>query len=365
MSVPVGLPPTEGPCLKCGKTIVSPKTTEATTSEKKQTDSSAAIEPPIRRRNRRKGGGSDRRQINPIAFWGVTTVALILGFIGLLYIFDKSASKSDKSASKEPTRQIPTIPREEGKKIKEPWEDKALSILKSFLEAETAEERMQYIQGSEMFTAQLESGLDLDKLALSGFFPNEVQERDKARGIFGFSYQMPSTRNFSSMFPPVPTLRDSMSPLEELSLNVRSTANLDQFMADEVMISAYFKDGEEGMKLDWPVFAQSLYGLLDSFAIGEHEKAQEIFRVGVFQDKIWPHLDPSDALSVYRIGEVSELAESYRVMIYDEKVNSMLEEKFSNTDIPLHGATVLVERRGTELILKNIVCWEFLGLGGE
>jgi len=345
MSVPIGLPPTDGPCLKCGKPVVSPDSTTAT-----------EVEAPTVASNDPDDSG---KRLKPIILWGLVTGAiLILGFLGILYL-------SDKGASKEAPKPLGAQTQEEDKLIQESWETRAFSVLQSFLEAKTGEERKNYVQGSEMFTAQLQEGLDFEKLNSKGFVPNEVHETDKARGIFGLTFRMPAAYGFSKLFFPVPTSKQRISPPETNSLNLRSTANTDLFKTKEIMISAYFKDGEQGMKLDWPVFAQSFYGLLDSFMMAGEGKTEEIFRVGIFQDRTWPHLDSEDVLSVYRIGEASEMEESYRVMIYDDEVNRKLKERFSERKVPIETATVLIEKRDGQLILKDLICWEFLGLGGE
>lgn len=343
MSVPVDLPATTGSCIKCGNEVTSPSPAPGAPDEQLT-----------------KGDEKGSQQ-----FYGILKKKLILGGLvtisiaaiivgGLLWM----ESNYHSAASQKEAR---------GGSSTFFWESEALAILKGFLEAETYEERQKYIQGAELFHDELEHGLLLEGLAASSFYALPLHERDRIRGIFGMAHEKPVGIALRENFLPILSFEHQVlagSYLEGLPIHIRSSVSTHQFLDEEVTIAAYFKKTDDGLKLDWPVFAQSIFGLLESFALGDEAHAEEIFRVAIVKDVHLPLVDSESVLAVYRIFDASNPDQSYRVDVNDPKILKNLESRWKERGMEAEAITIRLEKKEDRLILTEILCWEFLGLGG-
>jgi hypothetical protein len=261
--------------------------------------------------------------------------------------------------------------------LREGWKAEAAGQLRGFLEAETVEDRARYVMGGETRLDEMRrfyaggeiEGTDTPLAAFSHF---DLQLADRQRGLFLMRYERPAQFNMREFFRPVAPL-DVQYDVGEPGLLLSSFAMLENFAMDPVRVMAFFKREDGELKLDWDVFVQTKYRMLKSFSSYPQPGQRKVFRVILEEDlSVLREMD-TEVERIYRLSDPangddhvkvsvpvdSELGQILSVMNW---VGLVVDEKPSRT------ATVVLEwtkDREPELRMSEMMCWEFIGLGGE
>ncbi len=136
---------------------------------------------------------------------------------------------------------------------------------------------------------------------------------------------------------------------------------------------AYFKETEDGLKLDWETFRQTRHSMFSDFISRPQPGVSRVFRVFITEE-------PSSAAiegrghRAYHIADVADFQAATRVRVTTGSPAGRIlgEIEFADEDT---GARIMrnatVELRWTDqpvnsaIELSKFICWEFLGLGGE
>lgn len=185
-------------------------------------------------------------------------------------------------------------------------------------------------------------------------------------------YERPAQFNIREFFRPVAPL-EVQYRVEDPDLLLSSFAMMDQFAMDPVRVMAFFKKENDKLLLDWDIFTQTRYRLLKDFVTFPRPGESRVLRV-IIQEDIPDYLfvDPK-SVRYYRVSEPSNAEDYVKVPV---EVSSHLGQALAELNwigvevdaVPTRTATVELEwTAGSDpkLRMKDLVCWEFLGLGGE
>ena len=260
--------------------------------------------------------------------------------------------------------------------LREGWKPMATEQLRGFLAAETPEEKAQFVLGGQNKIRDMErfyaepvlEGRDTPLAAFSHF---DLQLSDRERGLFLMRYERPAQFNMREFFRPVAPL-EVQYKIAEPGLLLSSFAMLENFATDPVRVMAFFKNEGGKLQLDWDVFVQTKYRTLKDFSSLPQPGVSRTFRVVIDEDlpdslsaepgrvRFYRITDPSspDDHVKEAVPVASEMGRTLEVLNW---IGLVVNEKPSRT------ATVKLEwsmKDNSELILKDLVCWEFLNLGG-
>lgn len=300
---------------------------------------------------------------------------LVLG-AGVLRIV--LAPKQKKATTKMGTVEQSLSPAERSANVyrSQGWVVDAQDILKRFFEAETVQERAQLtIRGAEneeaMTALREEVDENLHRTPVDVFGPVALSEHDSKRGIFLMTYNRPEQFAIGSFFRPIAPLRVKYG-LEKADALLMTEASVNNFVDEPLKVLAFFKQDPDGLKLDWQTYAQTKYRLLDRFVSEPERGKTAVFRVIVREDV---DLDGRDGpgQSVYRFMDPANRQDFAKILVEDDselgRALAPLKwtEKFVQK-VPVRNATVSMKWSDEEvpnLQMGELICWEFLGLGGE
>ncbi len=261
--------------------------------------------------------------------------------------------------------------------LRDGWTGVATEQLRGFMEAATPEEKAPYVIGGESRLEEMrafyaEEEFDDGDIPLTAFMHNELDMPDRQRGIFVMSYERPAQFSIREFFRPVAPL-EVQYRVEEPDLLLSSFAMLENFAMDPVRVIAYFKQEGDTLMLDWEVFVQTKYRLMREFTSFPRPGTSRMFRVNIQEDiPDSLHADP-ELVRYYRIADPSNARDYVKVPV---AVASVLGRTLSELnwiggevgETPVRTATVVLgwtTGADPKLRLEELVCWEFLGLGGH
>lgn len=257
------------------------------------------------------------------------------------------------------------------------WQNDAYEVLGSFIEGTTVQEKLPYVNRADALAEQMEmfyGGVDINDsdTPADSFSIQELTEEDRKRGLFMLVYDQPHQFALKDFFRPLATLEVQYG-IDEADLLLTTLARVNNFAMEPVRVHAFFKRTSEGLKLDWEVFAQTKYRLLQSFVELPDVGTPETFRVLIAEDV------PEKGRGVvgartYRIADPANPSDSARVNVkLDSEIGralSIINWRGTKQTTPItKTATVELEWVGESdsptLEIKRFICWEFLGLGGN
>ncbi|MFM2199375.1 MAG: hypothetical protein RLZZ505_2807 [Verrucomicrobiota bacterium] len=257
------------------------------------------------------------------------------------------------------------------------WQADAYKTLADFIAGSSVAEKLPHIINPEALKEQMElfyGGVvinDNDTPANS-FSVQELVEEDRKRGIFMLTYDQPPQFAIKEFFRPLAPLEVQYG-IEEADILLGTMARMSNFAMDPVRVHAFFKRTDKGLKLDWEVFAQTKYRTFRNFTELPDVGAVETFRVLIVEDV--PDKGQGVAgTRTYRMVDPANIEDSTRVNVKLDsacgKELSVINWRGTKQGKPLtRTATVELEWTGQPdnpvLTMKRLVCWEFLGLGGE
>ena len=366
ISVPRDLPPTTGPCPYCSEEITSPPpelpiepflepdfllptvasaTVPAEILENPRTSLPEPLKPDKQaelQAARRKHGG--------LVPWvvGLLALTLLAGGIGY-FTLKRPAQIVNQPASMAGPAGVMN-------NLNAGWQKDGYSLLRSFLAAKSPAEKLPLILNGKELGAALEdfyrSGIHQDSdIPADAFLVNELTEEDRKRGLFMMVYTQasPSAGKESSRLP---TENSEKPPLR---------------------VYAFFKRTTDGLKLDWEIFTQTKYRTLQNFVDRPKIGQTGVFRVLVMAD-VPDEAKASAGKTTYRVVDPANTSDTARIGV---KVQSDAGQALASMNSPGTEKNRPITRTATlelrwsgepsapELEISRLVCWEFLGLGGQ
>ena len=261
--------------------------------------------------------------------------------------------------------------------VQEGWKVVATNRLSGFLAAKTIEEKAKHVIGGAErvedmrnfygFKVPDEADMPVDAFSADG---SNIQNRE--RGIFLMRYEWPAQFDIREFFRPVAPL-EVQYKLEEPGLLLSGLARLENFAMEPARAMVFFKQVGSDLRIDWDTYVQTKHRTLRQFSGLPLSGADERFRVKVAEDI--PDLSSAvvAGMRCYRLTDPGIDADYVKVYVSED---SEAGQQLAGLNwIGVEGAAI-VSRTATvdlmwssgddpRLALKQIVCWEFLGLGGE
>ncbi len=265
----------------------------------------------------------------------------------------------------------------EGNYIRIGWQQDAYDVLGNFMKATTVEGKLPYIIDSERLRPKMTDFFggtvinDSDTPADS-FSVQDLSEEDRRRGIFMMTYDQPPQFALKDFFRPLASLEVQYG-VDEADILLSTMARVSNFAMEPVRVHAFFKRTDDGLKLDWEVFAQTKYRLFQSFVELPDIGRPETFRVLIVEDVPDKGRGVMGTLT-YRLADPANMGDSARINVpLDSEVGRALSiinwRGKKQTEPITRTATVELVWTGQPdnptLEIKRFICWEFLGLGGK
>lgn len=310
----------------------------------------------------------------------VLTILILLGLFGVGLLLFLNSEKLESPTPDRPingeTKTANATHNSSLAYLNEGWKTNASNVLKGFLAAETAEEMAPFVIGGEekipAMRAYYENSQNSNKeLRENQFRHVTLVMEDRERGIFMMDLQRPVQWSMKDFFRPLPTRELAIDP-STANFNVQTGASIDNFTMEEERIFAFFKEKDQEMRLDWDIFVQTKDRLLEKFISFPRSGQSAIFRGTIIEDVTAGVRGVTENSRVYRFIDMAHLDNVVRVAV----PNDSEEGKFLS-EIAWRGKGVQAQPKNITLELKwgmeadpilkisRILCWEFLGIGGE
>lgn len=256
----------------------------------------------------------------------------------------------------------------------EGWKQDASDVLAGFMTAKSPEERMAYVIANDGVPEELgrfyPSGSDDMDTPLQYFVHRVGTEQDHQRGIFRMQYRQPSQTDMRHYFAPIGSLDKAMG-VKGATLIDMAHAIDKSHMSAPVEILAFFKKTDGGLKLDASVFMQCKFRTFRSFVDFPRLGDKKIFRVKMSEAIDHEHRENKN-IRTYRIEDCAYADDYVNVSVRgDSEIGRLLTPlNWRGTDREYQSRTATIELGWSEekparLQLERLICWEFLGLGGE
>ncbi|MDG2488148.1 MAG: hypothetical protein P8M65_10595 [Roseibacillus sp.] len=276
-----------------------------------------------------------------------------------------------------PEMENPVLTREEF--IGEGWKSRAAASLQGFLSARNARAKSNYVIGGaglldemERFYAGAEE-VDESDTPAEGFSYLQLDIADRRRGLFLMRFERSSEIKMSEFFRPVGSLEVEHG-VEEPGLLLSSLAYKERFSTEPVRVMGFFKEREGKLLLDWHVYTQTKYRLFKHFI-----NTPRPGRVGVFRLMVREALplglsgEASEGVRFFRFSDPAFGHDRVTVTVPNDGLNGRILSDVAWINIAgkrdqSRYATVRLrwtEEEESKVALEEVVCWEFLGLGGE
>jgi hypothetical protein len=257
------------------------------------------------------------------------------------------------------------------------WQKDAQQLLAKYIQASTVEERLPLVIHGEAMRGRLEKFYaddtvsDLDAPA-AGFSAYELSEEDAKRGFFMMVYDQPPQFKMKEFFMPLANLEVQYG-VDEADMLLSAVSRAGNFSMEPLRVHAFFLRTPEGLKLDWEIFTQTKYRTLRNFvelpAVGQ----TGVFRVLIVED-VPRQGDAVEGERTYRIEDPANASDSARINVrVDSEVGRALSRinwRGTKDKKPMaETATLELKWQGggdtLDLSIQRFICWEFLGLGGQ
>ncbi|MEJ6572399.1 MAG: hypothetical protein QNL01_02595 [Akkermansiaceae bacterium] len=389
--IPAGLPPTTAPCPHCGKEITSPDQSLPAVPAFEPPEEKAPAEQPVRLKAPEKslqkitrkndivspqvsslGAGNKRRgKGNMVAVIVAALILLVVGGVTFWLAQKWKQDKQDPKASSSPTADKNTS--DEAWKMTG-WKEDASKVLIGFMFAKSPEERMKYVIPNEGVMEELEmyypEGIDDSDTPMESFGHVMGSNIDHERGIFLMQYRQPVQIDIREYFAPIGSLDRVMgrgpTTLMEMAYRID-----EHNLSKPIGINAFFKKTDQGLKLDASVFIQGKKRTFRAFVDYAQPKKKKRFRV-VASESLSHALRDDRRYRTYRLEDFAYPKHYVNLpILVDSEAGKILGElnwRGMNRDRILRTATIELgwtNERPSKLQIEKVVCWEFLGVGGE
>ncbi|MFN4944895.1 MAG: hypothetical protein ACK5G9_14045 [Akkermansiaceae bacterium] len=345
--IPFNLPPTAGPCPHCQATVTSPDFLVNTSAIEVEVDTSV-VETPTPTPTPAPATAPATATPNQAAKKGNSIVRilvflLIIGGLGGAAYFVIGILRA-KNETNEPLgiKLFPRNSTEPAKAIINPTMEK-------YLAAYSLNEKMDYVLNAELLRPKIEAfytnrTIDETNTPANKFSTVQIPEADSNKGFTLLQYNHPESTNATNL----------------------SNSN--------TKVLAFLKETEQGVKLDWEVFAQTKYKTFNAFIKNPIIAKTEVFRMIVTNEPATnPPNTPANDTS-YKFTDPIHKDDSAQIYVLTTtqagQALSSLDQESAKTNVPTHRtATVELIWAGTpekpQLQVNRFICWEFLNLGGK
>ncbi|MCH2063713.1 MAG: hypothetical protein MK194_08310 [Roseibacillus sp.] len=326
----------------------------------------------------------EKRGLHPAILFLVAVVAIAGGLMSLVVLKRKDPDPGAPVVAA-PKRNVPApIAREEHQQdhehfIEQGWKDEASKALSGFLQARSAEEKARYVIGSDVLGSEMAnfyrgaSEIDESDTPIEGFSHQALDIVDRRRGLFLMRFERPSQLKMSEFFRPVVPL-EIQYDLKEPGLLLSSLASRDRFAMDPVRVMAFFKEVDGTLLLDWHVYTQTKYRIFKHFITGPRPGVGGVFRVMVREALPASAAETSAAdTRTFRLSDPAFGQDRITVVVPNDGLSGRVLSQLAWINMPDRSdqnryATVRLswtEEPESHIHLDEVICWEFLGLGGE
>ncbi len=254
------------------------------------------------------------------------------------------------------------------------WKQDASDVLSAFMTAKTPEERMKYAIPNEGVLDELKvfypAGSDDADTPQESFGHVMSGEADRRRGIFLMQYRQPAQIDMREYFAPIGSLEAVTG--QRLTSLLEMAHRIDENnLSKPIGINAFFKKTEQGLKLDASVFIQGKFRTFRAFVDYPRPGKNQVFRV-VAREALSHELRDDPRYRTYRLEDFAYPRDFVNVPIRVDseagKILSVLNWRGQNRELTMRTATVELgwsDESPSQLKIVKVVCWEFLGVGGE
>lgn len=359
--IPAGLPPTTAPCPHCNRNTTSPDTTQHPVSTEGEVydTSPLPLQPePLETRPKR-------------TFFWIFLALILLGAIGALGYFYALPRWKARKAYQRNAAQKATISAEAHWMAKG-WQKDANKVLNNFLMAKTPKEKSHYAIQNPGVEEQLAHYYPANKHIIGppvSSFAHVINPIDQQRGIFLMRYSQPSQIDIRSYFSPIGNLEKMLGQQAVSFIDTAHTLS-EENLSQPIGINAFFKKTNEGLKLDASVFIQGKFRTFLSFIDNPSPGKSQIFRV-IIAESMSHKLRNTLKKRVYTIADFAYPSDEVNVVVDAHsaigKILLPINWRGLERERTVRTATVELTWTLTQpsrLELTDVLCWEFLGLGG-
>ncbi len=392
--VPIDLPATSAPCPSCHQITTSPPLEAAAAQEVQSapapapelaavsSSSTSAPSAPVEEQVASSERGEQRSGSKGAGMlWGILGL-MALALLVLAFLFFKKSQKSE-AAPASVVAENPMAPSETVGEAgpSSDFEKRATALLESFFKATSVEQKAKYVIGKEAKIPEMrafygEGAIEPDDLQSDFFSELAMNPLDLARGIYLFEFELPKRFKMSELFGPIADFKTRLQ-LEAPDMQTRSKAFRENYEMEAVRAMVFFKEKDGELLIDWNTYVQTKNRLFRNFIEYPVAGRKGTFRV-LLREHVSTLYDKGAATRNYNVVEPAHFEEDSAIIKVkrDSEVGKILEE-LAWTDVPeksnrgegtSRGATVELEwSQDSEPVLKiaKIICWEFLGVGGD
>lgn len=359
--IPFNLPPTTGPCPHCQATITSPDFLVNTSAIEVQADTvveaapapapapaptpapapAPAAAPAPAPAETPAATTQSAKKGKPVVL--ILVFLLIIAGLGGGAYFVMGMLKAKSEANQPLAIKVPAgKPPEPAKPVSNPTMEK-------YLAAYSLNEKMDYVLNAEALRPKIEAfyanrTIDETSTPANKFSTVQIPAADSQKGFILLHYDQPESAN-------------AASPSDS-----------------RTKVLAFLKETEQGVKLDWEVFAQTRYKTFNAFIKNPMIGKTEVFRVIVTKEPATnPPATPATAPS-YKFTDPIHKEDSAQIYVLATtqagQALARLDQESAKTTAPTQRtATVELIWAGTpqkpQLQVNRFICWEFLNLGGK
>ncbi|MES2921624.1 MAG: hypothetical protein V4819_08760 [Verrucomicrobiota bacterium] len=302
-------------------------------------------------------------------------LALVLLGGGVVWFAAKELGRNIEPPTSKITPGDPAL--NEAKYIHSGWQKDAYQVLRGYLGAATTKDKSPFILNAGVVEPKIaefyrDGGHNDSNTPADAYAIYELSEEDRKRGLFMMIYDQPPQFDIKEFFRPLASLEVQYG-VDEADLLLSTLARAGNFAMEPLRVHAFFKRTPEGLKLDWEIFAQTKYRTLRNFVERPEVGQTGVFRILIVEDVP----DKGRAVAgtrTYRIVDPANSGDNARINVKVDsetgRALSSLNWRGTKENRPLtRTATVEVKWSGPatapELEISRLVCWEFLGLGGQ
>ncbi len=270
---------------------------------------------------------------------------------------------------------------EEGRErfLEQGWKSEASNALAGFLQARSSEEKARHVIGGDVLMREMEkfytgvSEIDESDTPVNAFSHQQLDIMDRRRGLFLMRFERPSQLKMSEFFRPVAPL-EIQHDLKEPGLLLSAFSTRERFAMEPVRVMAFFKEEEGKLLLDWKVYTQTKYRIFKHFINAPRPGAGGVFRVMIRETlPVTKTGTNTNAGRTFSLSDPAFARDQVTVSVLNDELPGRILSELAWINIPDRRdqnryATVRLSWTNaseSQIHLDEVICWEFLGLGGE
>ncbi len=259
--------------------------------------------------------------------------------------------------------------------------EKVLEALGRFLSATTVAEKAKCVIGQDQMIPEMESfyggsEIEKDDLRVDFFSDWAMDSPDSERGIYLMDFERPKQFKLGTLFRPITDFKTRLR-LDTPDLHTSSKALIENFETEAVRALIYLKETNGELLIDWHTYVQTKNRLFRKFVENPVAGQKGVFRV-VVGEHVSTIFEEDSSVRNYKIIEPAHNEEDFAVVKVkrDSEVGKLLEQ-LAWTDVSGKGGSSPSSRKGATVVLRwsddvkpvltlsEVLCWEFLGVGGD